>query len=295
MANIPTLVASASYETLTAEISYTLVRCEARPITAGLAPALLALLTEVNDTENQERLLELDVQRAEIRVALADDDIDGTVDAVVNSVLTITGGDRSADLYLHFLGGKTPAQAKAPVLAEELELVRGWIPSLLASPYPTLAALGPVLADQVAAADKAKGVLDTTTAALKDFREVGARKVLADHINARRKATYGDLGDIVHSNPLLNLPKGFPDQCFLHEHRKRRYSSKELKQRRDLAQAALADLDEKIQEAEADEKAAADRRAEQRARARAQKLADAQKKANAATAALATLQAQPSP
>src|SRR4051794_11897295 len=103
MATTNTLPADASYGTLRAELSYPLVRCEARPLTAGLVPALSALRTEVDTTAGAEDLIVLDVQRAEVLVFLADEDIDGTVHAVEKNLLILTDGDREADLYVHYM------------------------------------------------------------------------------------------------------------------------------------------------------------------------------------------------
>ena len=296
MGNISTLAVDASYEVLTGDLSYTLVRCEARPLTAGLAPALAKLLAEVTVVSSEEQMLALEVLRAEVRVALVDEDIDGTVDAVVNNILIITGGDRTHEMYVHFMDGITPGELKSPILAEELSTVRLWVPSLAASPFSSLAALGPILAQQVADADVAKAKLDAATQALKQFREVGARKALVDKINAKRKTTFGELGGMAHASPELNLPKDFADRFFLHStRRRRRPTSKEVQAKLDAAKEAVADLEAKLAEVEADEKAEADRQAKRNATAHQKKIADAQKKADASAAALAALQKQSTP
>jgi hypothetical protein len=290
MGTISTLAADASYETLADEIAYPLVRCEARPLTTGLAPALAALLTDVATTQSDERKLVLAVLRAEILAVLADEEIDATVDAVVNNLLIITGGDREHELYTHFLGDKTPGELKEPILAEELETVRAWVDSLIKSPYPSLAALGPILDQQVANADKVVAALTAASQALKSFREVGPRRALVDKINANRKATYGALGEIAHSNPQLNLPKDFADRFFLHDQRRRRKpTSKDLRIRLEAARALVDDIEAKLAKAETDEKADADAKAQRKAKAQQKKVAAAEKKAAAAAAELAAL------
>jgi hypothetical protein len=293
MGTIRTLPVDASYETLTEEVACTLSRCEARPLTASLAPAIFAQFSEIALTSQDERSLVLEVLRAEAKVALVDEDLDHTVDAVVAAILVITGGDREADLYVHYLGESTPAELKEPVLSEELDTVRLWVPSLLGSPHPSLAALGPVLVPQVAAADAVEAALETAQQALKDFREVGARKALVDKINANRNATFGELGVIAHSNPQLSLPKDFAERGFLHERRPRKQSSKELQHRLKGAEAEVAAIKLKIVAALADEKAKQDKKDARKAKALADKLALAQKKVDDAAAALAALQGQP--
>lgn len=250
------------------------------------------LLAKVAVTSNAEFMLVIEVMRAEVAVNLIDEGIDGTVDAVVNNLLIVTGGDRSDKLYVHYMDDLSPAELKNPVLEEELETVRFWIPSLMASPHANLAALAPILQKQVAMADKAKIVLGQATQALKDFREVGGRKELVDQINAERKSTYGELGNLVHTNPQLMLGNDFPDRFFLHEQRRRKLSSKELKVKLDAAKDAIAELEARIVQTEAEEKAAADKKAKRKAKEQAKKLAEAQKKAVEAAAAVAALESE---
>jgi len=296
MGTINTLAADASYEDLAADLTYTLVRCEARPLTAGLAPSFVALLGDVNQTSDQERQHTLTVLRAEELVALTDEDIDVTVDAVVNTILTITGGDRDHDLYRHYLGHQRPRDLKLPIHGDELTTVRAWVPSLLTSPHPGLAALGPVLQLRVGNADDAIAERQQAAQALKDFRQLGPRRALVDKINARRKATYGDLGEIAHSNPQANLPADFADRFFRHEHRRRRKATvKELTEKLAAAQAVAKKLEIELAQAEVTEKAAADARAKQEAEALQKKVADAEKKAADAAAAVAALKGEGEP
>jgi hypothetical protein len=291
MGTIRTLVVTTPYEAVTDDISYLLVRCEARPLTAGLAVALQALLSDIGTTADDEGKLALEVLRAEALVETCDEDIDVTVDAVVNTVLTITGGDRSSDLYVHFVGGSTPAALKEPRLGAELDTVRTWVPSLQASPHPGLVALAPVLAAQVAAADQAVAKLVAARQALKDFREVGERPALIDKVNAARKAAYGELGVIAHTNPQANLPKDFADRFFMRDPKVRKKpTSKELQVKLDAAKAVVADLTGRLAATKADEQAAADALAAQKEKEHQAELEAAKKKAAAAAAKVAALE-----
>ncbi|MFO0762405.1 MAG: hypothetical protein U0359_38555 [Byssovorax sp.] len=284
---------NASYEALTGDISYTLVRCEARPLTAALAPALAGLLDDIATVAEAERKLVLALERTEVRVFLADEDIDGLIDGIVNTLLTLTGGDRSSDLYTFYLKSTPPAELKDPILGEELEAVRRWIEPLGASPHPSLMAFAPLLADKVEVADKAKGDFDAAAGALKTFREQGARKALIDTLNAKRKATYGALAEIAHSHPELMLPANFADRFFMHEQRKRKLTAKDLEARLAVAKAAVDDLADKLAKAKAEEAAAEADAAAKKAKEHQQKLAAAQKKAAEAAAELAALQQSP--
>ncbi|MFO0755159.1 MAG: hypothetical protein U0359_01605 [Byssovorax sp.] len=292
MATISTLAVSTSYEELTGDISYTLVRCEARPLTAGLAPALVALLTDITTTQETERKLVLDLERAEVRVFLADEDIDSLIDGIVNTLLTLTGGDRTSDLYTFYLKDKTPGELKDPILDEELEAVRQWIDPLSASPHPALVTFAPLLNAAVDVADKAKAAFDTAAQALKTFREQGARKTLVDMLNAKRKATHGALGEIAHSHPELMLPGNFADRFFVRDQKKKKPGIKELQARLDAAKALVDELSGKLAKAKAEEAAAANEAAEKKAKEYQQKLLAAQKKVADAAAELSTLQQQ---
>src|SRR6185369_11725416 len=126
----------------------------------------------------------------------------------------------------------------------------------------------------VVEADKAVIDLATAQQALKDFREVGARKALFDHANAVRKATYGALGQIAHSHPEAKLPSDFADRFFLHDSRPRKKAPtlEELKERLAAAQAAVDAM-------EAQTLAASQAEAKAKAAAAAQDLAAAEKEA----------------
>lgn len=291
MGTINTLAVSASFEDLTADLTHTLVRCEARPVTAGFAPPLVTLLAEVATTADHERQLVLAVLRAEEMVILTDEDIDGTVDAVVHAVLTIAGGDREHVLYRHFLGNTRPSDLKEPVHGPELEVVRTWVPSLLSSPHASLAALGPVLDPQVKSADQALAQLAAASQALKHFREVGERKALIDKINACRKATHGALGELAHASPQLNLPSDFADRFFRRAlRRRRRVTVKELTEKLEAAKASVAEIEVALAKVVAAEKAETDAKSKAKAAEREKKIAEAQQKAAEAAAELAALQ-----
>ncbi len=292
MANINTVAVSASYEVLTSEVSYPLVRCEARPITAGLAPALFALLADIATCAAAERKLVLQVERAEVAVFLADEGIDGSVDAVAHACLAINGNDRTAEPYITFFKHKPPAELKEPVLEEELGTVKLWVEPLQTSIHPSLSALAPTLAAQIEVADKAKAMLDAANVTLQTFREQGARKVLVDAINAKRMATHGALGEIAHSNPQLMLPINFADRFFVRETRRRRVTRKEVATRLEAAKNEVAALEAKLAKLDGDAAAAAAKLAAQNAKEHQQKLAAAQKKADEAAAKLAALQQQ---
>jgi hypothetical protein len=293
MATISTFGLDASNEALATDLTYIVARCEARPLTAGLAPPLLAALADVDTTQAQEKQLVLTVTRAQVLVVAAGEDIGGVVDGVVHALLTITGGDREHALYLHFLGTTRPRDLKARTLAKQVVAVRAWVPSLTASPHASLTALGSVVEQMATAADKAVEQLAGATQALKDFREVGGRKAMIDRVNATRKTTYGALGEILHANPLGNLPNDFADRFFLHARRRPKVTIQELTAKIEAAKADVVALEAKLAKLQASEEAEADAREREKAAARQSKLAAAEKKAARAAAELAALRDQP--
>jgi hypothetical protein len=293
MGNISLLALTASYDVIRGDINHIQIRLEGRPFTAGLAPSFVALQAEQEAVLQQEQQLVLNVARAEVLAVIADEDVDGCVDAVVNCVLTITGNNRKDPLYLHFVRDTTPGKIKEPVLGEELLTVKAWIPSLQSSPHPSLVALAPQLAQSVQVGEQRQLELATADQALKDFREVGPRKALIDKANALRLATFGKLGDLAHSHPELKLPKDFADRFFKHERRNRKpLTAKEIAILVEAAKAEVGLLETKLGEAEAAEATEAANEAKARS-AKAQKVIDkAQKKADDAAARLAAVKIQ---
>ena len=290
MGNISTLALTASHDVIRGDINHIHINLESRPLTAALAAPFIALQNDVTSVEQEEQQLVFNVARAEVRVTLADEDIDTLVDVLVHALLVITGNNRKDPLYLHFVGDSTPAAIKDPVLGPEIATVKGWIPSLQSSPHATLVALAPRFDAAVTAAENREAELTAAEVALKNFREVGARKALVDKTNALRLSTSGALGDIAHSHPELNLPRDFADGFFKHERRNRKPpSAKDLTLKVDAAKADLATLEAKLAEAQKAEAAeAAD--ALKTKSAKDQKAIDrAQKKADEAAATLAAL------
>lgn len=95
--------------------------------------------------------------------------------------------------------------------------MRGWIPSLLASSNPVLAAIGAKVKQKVAAADAAVASQAKAEQQNRDFRTIGARKALLDSVNAIRKAIYGKLSEPPHANPAEHLPATFAEPLFRHD------------------------------------------------------------------------------
>ena len=295
MAGIKTLPLNTSHGELREEIAFTMVRCEARPLTEALAPPLATFFPRIQDVMSTDWQLTLDVMRAEARVIVLDERLDTTVDAIVSAILVITGGDRTHWLYVLFLGTQQPAELKAPILGEELEtLEKVWLPELGKTPFPTLSAFTAVLKPQVEEARTAETALAVAKQALTHFRsEQGACGALVADINSARKGAHGQLGVIAHANPLALLPTEFPESFFQLGRAHRKLTADELVVRLAQAKTAVEVLQARLEEARADELKKANKRATREAARRQKKLGKAEKKAADAQAEVDALKGEP--
>ncbi|MFO0761096.1 MAG: hypothetical protein U0359_31750 [Byssovorax sp.] len=299
---VPIIAYDASLATVLEENTTTLARLKANPLTADLADDFILFQNTWTKVNAQEIDLRVAVVTALAEVSVVDDMLDPLVDALAAAVLTITKNDRKAPLYLLYFGAKRPSDLKRPVLGEELETMRGFVPSLTSSPIPSLADLGSALGGVVALADQAVAKLALAEQKNRDFRLVGERKALIDQQNALRKATYGKLSEMPHAMPEEHLPMTFAEQFFRHDRSRSNGHGKpatlaELEAMLKVKLSEMEALKEEI--AKAQEKDAADAAAKQKAQLEADKAAleEAEKQAAEAAAkvqALKTKLAQPS-
>ena len=168
----------------------------------------------------------------------ADGMIDGTVERLEGTVLLICGNDKQSALYQRYFGKKTPSQLIKPILGDELETVRTFVPGLLSATDARLKDLGTELQGLVAQADAALEARNLADAAMADFRATGDRKQFVDEFNALRTSVYGELAEMPHAHPEWNLPSSFARSFFR--------NSKALS--RGKTTATTADLDVQIAE-----------------------------------------------
>lgn len=264
-------------------------RLEANPLTAALGAAFadfrVQRLIPVYLTELQR---DHAVEQAKAQMLRADNVLDGLVKKLDHAVLILVGNDRSAALYQKYFGAQRPFEVTAPLLGPQLDTMRGWIPSLLASPHATLQAIGAEIKAAVAAADAAVAAKKAAEEAQADFWSTGDRAQMVDAYNALRKATFGKLGEIQHQNP--QLPANFPDAFFLHEIRKRddKLSADQIQEKIDALREDLAAWQKKLEKAQAREQAEAESKTEQAAKTAA--LADKRKQAEALAAEIKKLE-----
>lgn len=278
---------------LIAENTETLVNLEANDLTKNLAAPFVLLQDELLASLSQENQLLLAIARAEARARRIDAQIDALVDAVKYALLAITEGSTTHDDYTHYFKNKQPAEVKAPLLGEELSFVGAWLPSLSASKHESLKEIGVKLAPLLAAGVPAMTAMTEANQALVDFYEIGARYALVEKMNSQRKATHGQLGQIVHDNPGIGLSTSFPDTFFLHDTRRRKKDTPaSIEAEIDALKKKIASLEikrDKLAEMVAAEQKATKKKNSER---RAKEIEKAQKAQAEAAAKLAALQAE---
>lgn len=211
------LNARSSLISLLGEIRYTLSRLQANPLTTAHAPAFQALRDEWTPTLNREISINEAISDAQALIDAADDTVDNFASRLSKAILTITRDDRSHTVYTHFFGNKSLSEFRRPVLGAQLEAMRPWADSLVASPHPSLTAMAKELIPLIASADKAIAARDKARQQNKEFRDVGERRHFVDKLNATRKATHGTLAKLPFES--IGLPTDFADHFFRREGR----------------------------------------------------------------------------
>lgn len=136
------------------EITYSRDRCENHSLATKHVPVFAALLDEWQAVFAKFLALQDKIARAEARVDACDDELDPFVDEVAAALL-LGNNNRDSEEFRSYFGSKQPHEIKRPVLGDELELVRSWLPSLKASTNSLLVALGTRGEALVAKADDA--------------------------------------------------------------------------------------------------------------------------------------------
>jgi hypothetical protein len=170
-------------------------------------------------------------REAEARVINIDNHFDFLCTAISNTMLAENGNNRQAPVYKRYFGAVPSSKLKRPVLGEQLDVMRTWVPSLT-GPESSLAlqAYGKQLAARVAEADEAVRAQAEAERQEADF-EVGARKAFVDRLNAHRQVLYGQLAELPHSHPEWNLSSDFAHRFFLRETGSRRLTIPELEEK----------------------------------------------------------------
>lgn len=291
---VSTLSHDCSLALLLDEGSYTHARLDANPLTLPYAADYEPFFGEWEKCNQHEIKLRTALVRHNARIVSRDDTLNVLVDAVKQAVLLAVKNDTKAALYVLYFGAQSASEHKRPMLGPQLERMRGWIPSLTASPNLVLSALGERLVVAVALADEAVAARLVAEQQNRDFRTIGERKELVDSLNALRKATYGKLSELPHARPELHLPASFAEQFFRHESGKKgggeAPSIEELETQLAESRALTARLEAQLAEAraEADTQAREKTEADEADAA----LAEAQRSVAAAAAKVAAIKSK---
>jgi hypothetical protein len=198
--------------TVLVDIRYTLSRTQADPRTGAFVAEFQARRDEWTAIHQEELSYLEAASDAQARVDAADEGLDAFASKLSKAVLTITGDDRGHPLYLHFFGDKPLSSFTRPVLGGQLDAMKKWPTSLAQSPFPALVALGPELSGLLADADAALAARDDAQQKNKLFREIGARRLFVDRVNATRKTTHAALLKLAIEAP--GMPADFADRFF---------------------------------------------------------------------------------
>lgn len=208
-----TLDPRTSILTLLTHPAYSSCRLQAHPLGAPHAQVFQDRSSEGMQVLTQEITLTNGLLAAQAQVSAAGAQLDVVASRVSKAALTVTNDDRSHALYLHLFEGKSISHFRRPVLGKQHRAMRGWVGTLQQSPHPELSALLPELQAALAEADTAEAARIAAQDAMRQFRDVGARRQWVDRLNATRKQVYGVLAMLPHEHP--GLASDFADHFFL--------------------------------------------------------------------------------
>jgi hypothetical protein len=238
-----------SLSALREELMKTAARLRAHPQTTTKAADYDLLLKELEKLAAKEQQLKDEKLEADAQIDALDMMLDPQVDRLSNALLDRTGQQRDSELYQRYFGVKRPHEVKKPVLGEEVQIVKDFVPSLLASSDAGLLAIGQELDKLVKAAQKAETAYSEAASKLRDFRKVGERKAFIDKVNQKRKLTHGELAQMPHT-PGSTLPRDFASGFFGHS-KQRVVTIENLRAQIAEKEAELAELREDLKAAEA--------------------------------------------
>jgi hypothetical protein len=159
-------------------------------------PVGIPHLIKVTDFQNridqhliQERKLKQTIAAQLVLIYLIDQELNTFVQKLL--ALLPEQGERPPELLRsHYLGQQAPSDFMRPILGEQLEKMRSWVSSLLASSNSAMHQLGKELDLKIKDADTAIKVLRDAENALSDFLHIGDRHSIFIEANELRKRVY---------------------------------------------------------------------------------------------------------
>jgi hypothetical protein len=252
-----------------------LVDLEAKLRAYALTMALAQPFTDLYEKEwvlvrDEETGLFVAQRRAAAQAFFAGLSIDEIVATLERTVRGAVKKDVNDPNYAFFFSKRRPWEIERLGLDAKLEALEGWVEAVNGSPFPSVKALGPQLAQRIAAGEAARDELRTTTEKLRQFRTLGPRKAFNDKFNALRKSTAGKLSEMPFTVTGEKLPVTFANWFFPPTRKAApQLSSAQIAEKITAKQAEIAELEQQRQEALARERAEAEARANE-----AQRLAD---------------------
>ncbi len=202
------------------------------PFLSELSAQFDALYEGWNTLFEEELALLRRQRAAEASVIAVDEALDFLCAAIAATILAESGGDRKTVTYQRYFGTARPSQLKRPVLGNQLDVMRSWIPSLSAADSSAaLREYGQQLAERVVEADAAVIALAEAEREQADF-EIGVRKRFIDDLNATRMRIHGQLAELAHRSTEFKLSRDFARRFFLRG--------------RSSARASINDLERKV-------------------------------------------------
>lgn len=272
------------------EIFYTTARLRAYPFLQTQADQHEALLVDWSQVSQQEMDLIRAIMVAAARKGVVDERLNGLSSAIAGTLLIENGNDRHAPEFQRYFGNMQPSRFNRPVLGEQLATMRTWTPSL-AEGSPALQGYGAQLTECVADADAV--IVEEAEAGrrLADF-QIGARKGFIVRVNGHRQGLYGQLAELPHTQPALELPADFAHHFFLRESSPRRPTIPALERKIGRLRGQLERAEEQLARLIEEGEAEAREREQVELAEAAEELAALEQQRAEAAARLAELQAR---
>ncbi len=191
---VPVIESTASVAHLLEENAFTLARLSQHPATAPIGADLEAFGGSIT------------------AIVVADEELDRLVARLEEALLAAASGDKKHELYARYLGTRSRRELERPIVAGRLDVLRAWLPQLVAETDVGLLALSGDLERALLAADGAALAQAGGEKTIRDFRSAGQREALIDQFNILRRLAALKLSDLREAFPDEDLPA--PEDCF---------------------------------------------------------------------------------
>ena len=242
----PAIPANTALTTIREDLIFTSSRLRADATAKPLEKVIAQLLKEWPSVHATQLKLWDAMAEAEALIAAADDNLDDFIPVFASTVRGLPGGEKGAAWGLFFK--VPPYQVAAPVLGEELAVVKRWSQLLGKSKEPSLRAHKERLDQLIADADTALQARADATLANEHFRTQGELAAFVLDVTKKRDALAADLDSLAAKSS--TLPRNFASRFF------RRRSTKVSAEEKALKAAKKAEEKQKKAEAAAAVKAA---------------------------------------